>query len=231
MVFPEFFFSKNAFGPHFPPTSLPCRFCHFCGHFHVFWLFLKVLGLRSRVSSHEMTIFWFQNGSDHQTHHFQQLSCWKQSQNRKNPEITRNHIQFCAQSGRIHGTGVPLSTFRIQGNTLNRLQTLRTLLIFGMLHHGIGNFFFWVTKTAPWTSLARVLEVWKRQKKHSRTSLGSRTAPTANFGGFGECWKRSGVLLSIPYKTGQCLSKYNRFWKCFEKTTTTQLFWKGKQRA
>ena len=109
MVFPEFFFSKNAFGPHFPPTSLPCSFCHFCSHFHVFWLFLKVLGLRSRVSSHEMTIFVFQNGSDHQTHHFQQLSCWKQSQNRKKLEITRIAIRFSAKTGWSHGTGVPLN--------------------------------------------------------------------------------------------------------------------------
>ena len=108
MVFPEFFFSKNAFGPHFPPTSPPYRFWHFYGHFHVFWLFLKVLGLRSRVSSHEMTIFWFQNGSDHQKHHFQPLFSSKQSQNRKKLEITRIAIRFSAKTGWSHGTGVPL---------------------------------------------------------------------------------------------------------------------------
>ena len=32
----------------------------------------------------------------------------KQGRNLKNSQITRNHIRFCAQSGRIHGTGVPL---------------------------------------------------------------------------------------------------------------------------
>ena len=33
----------------------------------------------------------------------------KQGRNLKNSQITRNHIRFCAQSGRIHGTGVPLT--------------------------------------------------------------------------------------------------------------------------
>ena len=74
MVFPEFFFSKNAFGPHFPPTSFPCCFSHFSLYFHDFLPFSKVLELRNRVSSQKMTFFRFHNGWDYQTHHFQQLS-------------------------------------------------------------------------------------------------------------------------------------------------------------
>ena len=113
MVFPEFFFSKNAFGPHFPPTSSPCCFSHFLLYFHDFLPFSKVLELRSRVSSQKMTFFRFHNGWDYQTHHFQQLSGWKQSPNREILEFTRIRVRFSGKIGRIHGTGVPLRTWSL----------------------------------------------------------------------------------------------------------------------
>ena len=113
MVFPEFFFSKNAFGPHFPPTSSPGCFSHFLLYFHDFLPFSKVLELRSRGLKPKNDFFRFHNGWDYQTHHFQQLSGWKQSPNREILEFTRIRVRFSGKIGRIHGTGVPLNHWRV----------------------------------------------------------------------------------------------------------------------
>ena len=80
-----------------------------------------------------------------------------------------------------------------------------------MLHHGIGNFFFLGHQIGTLDEPSEGSGGLETSKNASKAILHYAPAPTEDFGGFGECWKRSGVLLSIPYKTGQCLSKYMRF--------------------